>query len=142
MIRLLLLLVVALPAFASWDAVMRLSPDQKLEVLLPRTAPVRGQFVSASPDALVIRDRSGERSIARADVRRVAIPDPSRRGARGFIATAIGAGVGIGIGYAVCPHCANEGSPGKFVGPGAAIGAGAGALAGFLPVPYRTIYRQ
>lgn len=121
---------------------MRLSPDQKLEVLLPRTAPVRGQFVSASPDALVIRDRSGERSIARADVRRVAIPDPSRRGARGFIATAIGAGVGIGIGYAVCPHCANEGSPGKFVGPGAAIGAGAGALAGFLPVPYRTIYRQ
>jgi len=142
MIRLLLLPALILPAFASWDAVMRLQPEQKVEVTLPRTAPVRGQFVSASQDTLVIRDRSGERSLARTDVRRVAIPDPSRRASRGLIATAIGAAAGFGIGYAVCPQCSNEGNAGKYVGPGIGIGAGVGAVAGFLPVPYRTIFRQ
>ena len=49
--------------------------------------------------------------------------------------------MGLAIGFAVCPHCANEGSGGKFTGPAAALGAGIGAAEGFPLARMRTIYK-
>ena len=129
-------------AFAAcWDAVQRVSPDHKVEVTT-KGETARGTFVSASETALVFRTKSGEQSIQRTDVRKVRVADPSRRMRNGLLGSAIGLGAGIGLGFAICPYCPNEGNGGKFIGPMSAAGAGAGAAAGFLPSPYRTIYRQ
>jgi hypothetical protein len=137
---LLTFLVTASLAFsAGWEAVQKLAPASKIEVKTGTAPDLRGTFVSADEATLVLRSKSGEQSVARVDVRRVRVADPSLRLRNGVIATAIGAGAGFGIGYAVCPQCANEGAGGKFTGPLTAIGAGAGAI-GFLPSPYRTIY--
>ena len=95
---------------------------------------------SASETVLVVREHGGERSIARDEIRKVRVADPSRRMRNGLIATAVGVGIGFAAGWAVCPHCANEGAPGKYTGPGVAIGAAVCAAGGFLPVPWRTIY--
>ncbi len=126
---------------AGWESVQRVAPDHKVVVSL-KGQTIRGTFVSASDTAVVVRTKSGEQSIARADIRRVEVADRSRRMREGLIGTAIGLGVGVGIGFAVCPQCPNEGSGGKYMGPAAAAGAGLGAAAGFLPMPYRTIYRS
>lgn len=125
---------------AGWESVQRLTPGQQISIGIASET-VRGTFVSADDTALVVRTKSGERSMGRASIRRVEMADPSRRTRAGLLGTAIGIGVGAGIGFAVCPHCSNEGKGGKFVGPGAGVGAGLGAAAGFLPMPYRTIYR-
>jgi hypothetical protein len=140
-LKLALFALAALAARAEWAEVRSVAPDHKIEVALRTGAPARGLFVSADDLAIVVREKSGERSIARGDIRTVRVADSSRRTRNTILGAAIGAGAGLAIGFAVCPGCANEGSAGKFTGPGAAAGAGAGALAGLLPVPYRTIYK-
>ncbi len=126
---------------AEWAEVQRIGVGEKVEIGVRKAEAARGGFVSASETAIVVRHRGGERTIARAEVRRVRVADPSRRVRNGVIGTAIGTGVGAAIGLAVCPFCPNEGHGGLFVGPAAAIGAGIGAAAGLLPMPYRTVYR-
>lgn len=139
---LLALLVTSFSFAADWEAVQRISPGQSVKVDVGRDETIRAEFVSANDSTLVVRSGSGERSLERTDIRRVRVADPGRRVRRGLIATAIGAGAGLGIGFAVCPHCANEGSAGKFTGPLTAAGAGLGAIIGFLPPPYRTLYKN
>lgn len=126
---------------ADWGAVRRLSPDQKIEVTTLNGQRSRGTFVSSTAGNVVIREKSGEQSIAQGDVRRVRVYDPARRIRKGVMWTLIGAGIGAGAGAAVCPYCPNEGNTSPYIGPGAAVGAALGAL-GFLSEPYRTIYRH
>jgi hypothetical protein len=137
----ILLVLAATGLFAGWEEVRGAAPNQKVDVSLRNAEGVKGTFVSATETSLVVRDAAGERSIARDQIRRVRVSDPSRRIRNTAIGAAIGLAAGIGIGFAACPHCANEGNGGKFVGPAAAAGAGIGAAAGLLPAPYRTIYK-
>jgi hypothetical protein len=136
-----LFVMAAIGLFAGWDQVREVGANTKIEVSIRRAEGVKGTFVSASETALIVRDATGERSIARDQIRRVSVSDPSRRMRNTVIGAAVGLAVGIGIGFAVCPYCANEGHGGKYVGPAAAAGAGLGAAAGLLPAPYRTIYK-
>ena len=140
--KLFLLLLLTGAAFAAdWDALQRIiPPGQTIEVTTRDKTHTRAAFVSATPDALVVREKSGERSIARAEIRQVRVADPARRTRSGLIWTAVGAAAGAAIGVAVCPHCPNEGHD-YYAGPGVAIGAGVGAL-GFLRAPYRTVYKS
>jgi hypothetical protein len=124
---------------AGWEAVQKISANTKILVVAGAPREVRGILVSADETTLVVRSTSGEQSIARGDIQRVRVADPSGRVKKGVLATAIGAGAGFAIGFAICPHCANEGAAGKFTAPLTAAGAGVGSL-GFLPLPYRTIY--
>jgi hypothetical protein len=141
--KMLLFLLYANLAFsAGWEAVQRIPPGSRIEVRTRESEHLRGVFVSATEDAVVMRSKSGEESITRNAIRHVRVADPSRRMRNGLIATAIGAGAGLAIGAAVCPYCGNEGAGAKFTAPLAAIGGGAGAAAGFLPTPYRTLYRS
>jgi hypothetical protein len=140
--KLLLFLLLANSAFsAGWDAVQRIPPDTEIKVLTRQPEYVTGTFVSSNETVVVVQSKSGEQSIARGDIRRVLVADPSRRVRNGLLATAIGAAVGFAIGGAVCPYCANEGAGGKYTGPLTAVGAGAGAAVGFLVLPYRTVYK-
>jgi hypothetical protein len=139
--KVLILFVTANALFsAGWEAVQRIPPDTRIEVRTRQPESVRGTLVSATDTAVVIRSKSAEQSIMRDDIRRVRVADPSRRIRNGALAIALGAGVGLAIGAAVCPHCASEGAGWKFTGPLTAVGAGAGAAGGFLPLPYRTVY--
>lgn len=140
--KLLLLLAAAGIGFAGdWEAVGRIPANQKIEITTQDGERSRGAFVSASVEAVILRDDSGERSFPRSEVRRVRVHDPMRRVRQGLIWTGVGVAAGAGIGAAVCPGCANEGSGYKFVGPGIGVGAGIGAL-GFLSSPYRTVYQS
>jgi hypothetical protein len=126
---------------AEWEAIQRIPVDHKIEITTRDGTRTRVAFVSATGEAIVVREKSGGRSIARAEIRQVRVADPARRVRNGLIWTAVGAGAGAAIGAAICPYCPNEGHGYKFVGPGVAIGAGIGAL-GFLPAPYRTVYKS
>jgi hypothetical protein len=140
--KLFILLLVAAAVFAAeWEAIQRIPVDQKIEITTRNGTSTRAAFVSATGDSIVVREKSGERSIARAEIRRVRVADPARRLRSGLIWMAVGAVAGAAIGAAVCPSCPNEGAGYKFIGPGVAIGAGVAALS-FLPTPYRTIYKS
>lgn len=137
-----MLLLVAVTAFAAdWEDVRHIAVDTKVEVTAQKTGQTRGTFVSASAEELVVRENSGQRSVARSDIREVRVLDSGRRLRKGLMWMAIGAGAGVGAGFAACPSCSNEGSGGKYVGPGVAAGAALGAL-GFLSSPYRTVYKH
>lgn len=126
---------------AEWDAVRAVAANTKVQVSTAEKTVLAGTLVRATADSIVVATKGGEVSTPVASVRAVKVADPGRRTRNGLIATAVGAGIGFGIGFAICPHCSSEGKPGKFIGPGIALGAGAGAVAGFLPLPYRTVYR-
>ena len=143
--KLFFLLLAASAAFAAeWDAIQRIPRDKKIEITTRNGTRTRAAFVSATAGAMVVREKSGERSIAQAEIRQVRVADPGRRVRKGLLWTAAGAGVGFAIGFAYCPYCPNEhtGYTGySFIVPGVAVGAGAGAL-GFLSSPYRTVYKS
>jgi hypothetical protein len=55
---------------ADWDAVQRIPAAQRIEVTERSGGRrLRATLVSASPDTVIVREASGERSIPRADIR-------------------------------------------------------------------------
>ncbi|WP_031495890.1 hypothetical protein [Bryobacter aggregatus] len=135
------LLIAHLVFAGDWELVRRIPTDQKVELTTKDGVRTRAIFLSAGPDSLRFRETAGERSVAKAEIRKLKVSDPMRRVRRGLLWTAVGAGVGVGLGIAMCPGCANEGSGAKFVGPSVAAGAAVGAL-GFLSSPYHTVYQD
>jgi hypothetical protein len=132
----LLLLVSVAPLAAEWSDVMHLGAGERVEVRTKDGAKLRSEFVSATADSIVVRDKT----VQRAEISEVKVYDAGRRVRHGVLWTIIGAAAGAGLGFAVCPSCANEGHGGKYVGPGVAAGAGIGAL-GFLTSPWKRIYK-
>jgi hypothetical protein len=139
---LFLVLAVTAELLGDWEAVKRVPPETKIQVLTREPGSLRGAFVSASETMLLMRSESGEQSIMRDDIRLVKVAEPARRLRNGILASAIGAGIGLAIGVAICPHCANEGAGGKYAVPLTAVGAISGAAGGLLPLPYRTVYKS
>jgi hypothetical protein len=137
----MLILQYATAAFGGWEAVQRIPPDQKINVITRAGAKMGGSFVTATETGLVLRSKSGEESIGREDIVAVRVADPSSRMRRGVIGTAIGAGVGLGLSYPVCERIYNEGGNRSSCVAGiTAPFTGGGAALGFLPTPYRLVY--
>jgi Bacterial PH domain len=128
---------------ADWDAIQRIPAAQRIEVTgRSGGGRLRATLVSASPDTVVVREVSGERSIPRADIRELRVFDSGRRVHRGFLWTLVGAGAGAGASLAACISCPGEGRDmAKYVPLGVGAGAAIGAL-GFLSSPYRTVYKS
>ena len=139
----LLLFASSLVFAADWDAVQRIPAAQRIEVTeRSGGGRLRATLVSASPDTVVVREASGERSIPRADIRELRVFDSRRRAHRGLLWTLVGAGAGAGASLAACISCPGEGRDGaKYVPLGIGAGAAIGAL-GFLSSPYRTVYKS
>ena len=138
---LLILLLTAGPVFAGWDDVARIGSGEKVEIEMRDAGPFRGTFISATADSLVMREKSTDRTFARAQIRQVSVYAPDRRIRRGLIWMSVGAGAGAGVGAVACLGCFGEGQGAKYAGPGAAVGAAIGAL-GFLAAPYKTVYKS
>ena len=128
---------------ADWSAVQRIPAAQRIEVTeRSGGGRLRATLVLASPDTVVVREGSGERSIPRADVRELRVFDSARRAHRGFLWMLVGAGAGAGASLAACVSCPGEGRDMTIYAPlGVAGGAAIGAL-GFLSSPYRTVYKS
>jgi len=126
---------------AGWEAVRALSPGLEVRLSTASGAVLRGTIVSVSADSIAVATGNGQEAVPAASVLVVKTADPSRRLRNGLIGSAAGLAVGGGIGFAVCPGCSGEGRRWKFLAPGLALGAALGAAAGFLPRPYRTVYR-
>ena len=128
-----------LPVEQGWEPVMQIAEGQRIQVKTRDGGTRHGTLMSATAESIAIRHESGARSIDRAEVLRVRVYDPGRRTRRGLKWTAIGAAAGAAIGFAACTSCLGEGAGPRYVGPGASVGMGLGAL-GFLSSPYRTVY--
>ena len=87
---LILLLAVNVSLAADWEAILQVQAGKRIEITTRDGVQARGALWSAAADAAVIRDESGERSFARAEVRRVRVYEPGRRIRRGLLWTAVG----------------------------------------------------
>ena len=144
---LMLLLVPGAPAqtvtSGGWGSVQLLNEGQKIQIQRFTTDPVAGKFLSATPDAVVVRQRSGDMTISRTDVREVKARRASRRLRNGAIGAAIGAGAAAGV-TALAVRDDFDGGDGL----GAAVtlvlgimGAGVGFVVGMLSPGYGPVYK-
>jgi hypothetical protein len=90
----------------------------------------RGQFSRFTPDGIVFRDRSDERTVARAEVASVKRRGQPRRGRNALIGLAIGAAGGLAIGAIRGATYHEEGETPVFIMVWTPIGAGIGAASG------------
>ena len=139
----LVLFTTGLLVAGDWNAVQQIPAAQKIEVTeRDGGGRLRATLVSVSPETVVVRSTSGERSIPRVSIRELRVFDPGKRVHRGLLWTLVGAGAGTGASLAACVSCANEGhDTSKYVPVGLAAGLRFGAL-GFLTSPYRTVYKS
>ena len=66
-------------------AMQRTPVDQKIEITTRKGASTRGAFVSATGESITVLEKSGQRSVARGEVRQVRVADPTRRLRNGLI---------------------------------------------------------
>jgi hypothetical protein len=142
----LLLLTSALQAQTvtggSWSSVQLLSAGQDIEVHRFGMPRVSGNFVSATPDAVVVGQRSGRVMVPRTDVREVKVRRASRRLRNGAIGAAIGAGAGGGVtALALHRDFDGDGLAAAITVIIAMIGAGVGFGIGLAIPGYGTVYR-
>jgi hypothetical protein len=145
----LIVLVLAAPALAkgetknarAWASLAGCSPASEIRVTPAHGARVRGAFVSASADSLVIRTAKGERALARGEVKSVEVKVPGRRVKHTLIGMAVGAG-GAGL-ITAAVHAEKWGTPIDETVRLASVLAALGALTGaVLPAGgWKEIYR-
>jgi hypothetical protein len=124
-----------------WSEVTRLKPDTRTEVITLQSERVKGRFVSAAPDSVVIRTRGQERSFARPDVREIKIRSFLGRARNAGVGGASGAGAGLLLGgLFVWSTGISELAPG-FLVAATIVGGTVGASIGVLIPGYRTIYK-
>lgn len=121
------------PVSRSWDALQQISPGQSIQVTQPAGRSVSGTFVRVAEQSLVIQNKQGEITLARAEVLRVRLP--AKHGRRNtWIGAGVGAAAGAGAGFGIAEQVASE-SGGDFANlrPAiVAVTAGVGALIGAL----------
>lgn len=145
---LVLVLLLLVPAFGqsqqamdSWDNLKQLRSGQKIEIVDMKMTSFKGEFVSFTDEAIVLRDGKTEQSVGRADVLRVTVRDTSHRTRNMMIGAAIGVGAGLAITIPLEVQQSNEGN--SLAGAMAVVTAGlGGAGLGLGAIPgNRTIYR-
>jgi hypothetical protein len=131
----------------NWDNLKQLRQGQKIEVVDSRMKTRKGTFVSVTDEAISIAAGKGEESVARANVARVSVRNPSHRTRNALIGLAVGVGTGVIVGVASpelgqgkCAQgsCVDAGTVSMLGFWGGALGAGIGAA---IPVGTTTVYR-
>jgi hypothetical protein len=130
----LLAAALAAPAFSQddWNSLRSLKPGQRIGVVQADGKVLRGTFASFSDPALSIRTDQVI-VVPKDSVIRVYRRPRIGRGVRVVIGTGIGVAGGAALNATIGQYLRNEAhgtSPAVWIGAGAAIGAGLGALSG------------
>jgi len=120
------------PIRGSWEGIKAVPPGDEVVVRLRNGQTLKGMLINISDTAMTIEQRKNTTDISRGDALRVyrVVSKSSNR------ATLIGMGIGAGLGVAAVVAAANDG-PGEaeagiaalFIG---GLGAGVGALMGYI----------
>ena len=104
---------------ANWANLNGVAQGSEIRVTLADGRTLRGFLQSVTADAVSINATTSQESLARPDVRRVAVKKPGHRGRNTLIGLAIGAGAGLAAGSGVDAKGATGGdwlpNAGKFV---------------------------
>ena len=132
----LVLVTVGPTAFAQqargdWTAVQSLPADKDISIQLKTGKRVRGDFLSATDNELTITRKGKGESFAKDTIAQIErLERKAEKGKYALIGTGIGTAVGGGIGVAKASSASDDGYVYTIVG--VAMGAGFGALGGFL----------
>jgi len=128
----------ALDAQSSWANLNGLKVGQKILVIEENSKKHSGTFLSVSDSAITFRESTGERSVQKADVRRVKLRN-QRRLRNTLIGTGVGAGAGAVLGAATAPSDGffGKGYAAAFVGT---AGGAVGSAIGVLLATHNTVY--
>jgi len=129
----------------AWNNLKQLSPGQQVRVVV-NSKSFKGQFQSATDDAIIIRSGGADQTLSRSSVQKVSSHRAGHRGRHALIGAAIGAGAGLGTGAAIDSDCSRTsiictGNKGKAILTPVfgLLGAGIGAL---LPAGgWQEVYR-
>jgi hypothetical protein len=122
---------------SNWDNLKRLSPGDKVQVVLKGVKSYRGLLESVSDEGIVVRLATGDQTFARLDILRVSTKGESHRARNAMIGFGAGAALGLLIGGS--KNCGDAGCGAEGFLIGAAIGPGVGAS---LPTGrWHTVYR-
>ena len=125
-------------AARDWEQLQQLHPGDKIRVELDSKPGTTGDFAAVTAEALQLVRHNEQLSLARPEIRRVWVyraTGRSRvRAAAPWIGTAVGFGAGFGIGAGSAAGCTkwcvvSAPTTGAALG---VVGAGAGALVGYL----------
>lgn len=130
-----------------WANLKQLSSGQQVRVAVNGKKSFKGQFLSVSDDAVVIRVKRADQTLSRSQIQEVSLRRPGHRGRHALIGAGIGAGAGLGIGAAIDNDCSSQsivctGNKGKAILAPVfgLVGAGIGAL---LPAgSWQEVYRS
>ena len=119
------------PSLSDWAAVQQIKTNERLVIRQKNGKEIKGEMIEATDTTLTI-DRDGKPfSIARSDVRQVyVVSGTAKKGKWALIGAGIGAGAGAGIGAAKYSDSVDDSQ--IYIPMGLLIGAGSGALGGFL----------
>ncbi len=82
-----------------WDDLKSLTPGRVIRVVTKDVNSYQGEFRSLNEDGITLRQKAGERTLARKDIVRVSLKSGQSHAVRNtLIGAAIGAGAGLGIG--------------------------------------------
>ena len=136
------------PDGARWQAAIQSANGKTIQIKLVDGSKSEGKLLRGTESDLILRDRTGEVTIARTDVRQLRMLTGRTRGRRVLLGSMIGLGIGAGVATAATVTIRLYGDSGgnddKYVAAGigiAAAGAGIGAAIGAaLPSHYQTVY--
>ncbi len=131
---------------ANWDVVKKIDAGKQIRVRLADGRSVRGEFESATDDAVIVSTTKSQETLPRTTIAKVSSKGKSHRLRNTLIGLGAGAGAGLIFGSVADSECANEGcffgkSFGKelFTPAGALIGVLIGAV---IPTGrWRDVYR-
>jgi hypothetical protein len=138
---------------SSWANLSTVRSGQKIQVVQMNSKKVSGTFLDVSDSGITLRDKAGEITIGRPDVRIVRLLKDRHRLRNALIGASIGAGAGAGIGAASYRQKCAPGNMGIVVcgqpffskgfdaAFGAAVGFVGGATFGALWPTREIIYR-
>jgi hypothetical protein len=118
-------------ARGDWTAVQSLPADEDISIKLKTGKKVRGEFLSATDNELTITRKGKGESFAKdaiAEIER--LERKAEKGKYALIGAGVGTAAGAGIGVAKAGRTSDDGY--VYTVAGVAMGAGFGALGGFL----------
>jgi hypothetical protein len=123
---------------ANWDNLSKLTPGQKIRIVLNDAKTYEGKFQSVTDEAIVVRLETGDQNFTRQDVLRVSSKGASHRGRNALIGAGVGAAAALVIDASTCSDC-NGGTWAGDTGGCALLGAILGAT--LSKDPWHDVYR-